>query len=661
MVKCLSKDRNGDQCRNNGLGETRFCKFHQYMNEYTDEMLSHLELCKGCKKQYYFEDGEKTCTKCLNRGKENKMKEKEAVVLCEKEGCKFTPLRTKGAQSASPCSLITALPSGVGVLNVQRCKKSDENKYCGKHQLCIFEDETREAGKKLCFNYIRGCRAQLDMSYAYSRCEECLEKDRKKDKERRTKAVTNDMTPPITNNLTMENFNLENILQTNKVCTNCLKEHPINHFNGVKNNITKTCKGCREEFKKNDLKRDKEHRNAVARKNEAKPERKAVKAKWEEENYDKVAKKWMDYRERQMEKLGMDEYLKKGAETAKKWRENNPEKTAQVNENKKNRKDLQYNVYKRNAGIKNLEFTLSYADFENIVKKECNYCGIIQEKGFNGIDRKDQTVGYVLNNCVSCCKLCNYMKGSTNDEVFIKRVEHILTVQKRISGNLYPECFADHKGAYYNEYRNRALKKQLDFVITEEDFERITKNNCFMCDKKSDETHRNGIDRMDSEKGYIFENINACCCECNYIKKDYKFDDIISKFILIYEKHKDDFLDGQNKCIELKNTFTNNNDKILTNILRPSNIINYQYEEKLESDKEIDIMPIKEVKLENKLTENNKHLVVNKNKKTKEEIREANKLYKQKQREKLKERYGDEEYKKLRAKEIATYRLEKNA
>jgi hypothetical protein len=46
----------------------------------------------------------------------------------------------------------------------------------------------------------------------------------------------------------------------------------------------------------------------------------------------------------------------------------------------------------------------------------------------------------------------------------------------------------------------------------------------------------------------------------------------------------------------------------------------------------------------------------NKPKKSIEEIREANKIYKQHQREKLKEKYGEEEYKKIRAKEIAKYR-----
>jgi hypothetical protein len=39
-MNCLAKDRNGDACRNKQMfTDTRFCRIHQYMNHYTDEML----------------------------------------------------------------------------------------------------------------------------------------------------------------------------------------------------------------------------------------------------------------------------------------------------------------------------------------------------------------------------------------------------------------------------------------------------------------------------------------------------------------------------------------------------------------------------------------------------------------------------------------------
>ena len=216
--------------------------------------------------------------------------------------------------------------------------------------------------------------------------------------------------------------------------------------------------------------------------------------------------------------------------------------------------------------------------------------------------------------------MCNYMKGSTCEEVFVKRVEHILTFQGKIQGNLYPECFANHKSALYCQYRFRALKKQLDFSITPDDYNLIIKKNCFMCGKKSDQQHQNGIDRMDNTKGYTLENINACCCECNLIKKDYIYEDIINKLFLIYKKH-----DSINE----------------TNLAARENV-------KLIVDEP-----------ENPKIKENRHLVVNKNKKTKEEIKDANRLYKQKQREKMKEKHGDEEYKKIRAKEIADARAKR--
>jgi hypothetical protein len=212
------------------------------------------------------------------------------------------------------------------------------------------------------------------------------------------------------------------------------------------------------------------------------------------------------------------------------------------------------------------------------------------------------------------------MKGSTCEEVFVKRVEHILTFQGKIQGNLYPECIANHKSGCYSDYRRRALTKQLDFLITPDDYNLIIKKDCFMCGKKSDQHHQNGIDRMDNTKGYILENINACCCECNLIKKDYVYEDIINKFLLIYKKH-----DSINE----------------TNLVAHENV-NLIVDEP-----------------ENPKIKENRHLVVNKNKKTREEIKDANRLYKQKQREKMKETYGDEEYKKIRAKEIADARAKR--
>ena len=595
MAHCLAKDRHGDTCRNYGLGESRFCNFHQYMNDYTEDMLSQLVICVGCKKAYYFEEEErKTCDACRERGQKIRVAKRESVVLCEKKGCKS--------------------------------KRSVENVYCGKHQICMFEDETAGLNKKVCANFIRGCRAQLEIEYAYSRCEECLEKDRVKDKERRGRAKEEKNTPieSAVQNIVAEIVEEEEVviteerkeetenttaqpIVTTQKCNSCYKILSIDKFIGVKTgSITKGCVVCREKNKIRDANRDKEHRREIARKTEQKPERKAIRAKWAEENHDKVAKRWMDYRQRKIERLGTEEYLKQQAAAAKNWRDKNSEKMAEVNERKKNSKEQNYKIYEKSAEYKNLEFAITYDDYVNIVNAECYYCGIIQDKGFNGIDRKDQTKGYVVDNCVSCCKLCNYMKGSLSDCIFIQRAEHILTFQCKIEGKLHPECFANYRGSSYDAYRSRALKKELEFLLTLDDYNTITQKDCFLCGKKTEDNHRNGIDRLDNTKGYILDNVNTCCGECNYMKKEFAIDDIMNKLMLIHQKHK-----CENRVV-LQNTI--------------------QY---------------------------NKHVVSNVNKKTKDEIREMSELQKKKNREALQEKYADEEYKKARAKELAERRKNK--
>jgi hypothetical protein len=49
---------------------------------------------------------------------------------------------------------------------------------------------------------------------------------------------------------------------------------------------------------------------------------------------------------------------------------------------------------------------------------------------YNGIDRVDNTLGYSKENCVSCCKICNYMKQVLTLEEFYS---HIRRIHERIT------------------------------------------------------------------------------------------------------------------------------------------------------------------------------------------------------------------------------------
>jgi hypothetical protein len=228
--------------------------------------------------------------------------------------------------------------------------------------------------------------------------------------------------------------------------------------------------------------------------------------------------------------------LQRNAETILKWRENNPEKVQDMNDKRMHSIEINFNHYKYDSTFHRRQFELSLEQFETIVKSPCEYCGTIQDKGFNGIDRMDQKQGYVIENCVSCCKLCNFMKGALDNITFLQRVQHILKRNTMITGgNYYPDAFQNHQSGSYSEYKKRAEQKGLAFELTIEDFNALILENCYICGKKTDENHTNGVDRFDNEQGYTFHNSNACCGECNCMKKEIDYDVLLAQFKKIYD------------------------------------------------------------------------------------------------------------------------------
>lgn len=404
-------------------------------------------------------------------------------------------------------------------------KPTPENKYCRKHQLCVFIDETAALGKRNCVNVIRGCRSQLDPEYEFVRCEPCRKREKERDDARKAKKFA-------------ERGEDEN--PQTKLCNSCDKIQPLDEFVGTKNKGTvKSCKTCRETWKRNDEKRDKEHRNALAREAEKKPERIAVKKAWEEANPDKVEQKCKKSRAKRAAK-DIDGYLQHNANVMKNWRDRNPEKMEEANRKRRESLEAHYKIYQRSARLKKLKFEFSEEEFKELVSGNCYYCNIIDEKGFNGIDRMNQQVGYIQSNGVSCCAMCNWMKGSLDSATFIKRTRHIYSFLNNDTNTIrHPECFPDAKCVSYASYRSRAEKKELEFAITHDDYKSIIMQDCYLCGKESTETNTNGIDRVDNTVGYTVENCKACCKECNHMKNNHILDVFTEKIERINNKWKD--------------------------------------------------------------------------------------------------------------------------
>ena len=96
------------------------------------------------------------------------------------------------------------------------------------------------------------------------------------------------------------------------------------------------------------------------------------------------------------------------------------------------------NNYKQSAKNKNRIFELSRKEFENLITSKCYYCGkepSIERKSYNdvdkkpfyynGVDRKNNDLGYTKENAVSCCTECNFLKKDYTEEYFLKLIESI--------------------------------------------------------------------------------------------------------------------------------------------------------------------------------------------------------------------------------------------
>lgn len=80
--------------------------------------------------------------------------------------------------------------------------------------------------------------------------------------------------------------------------------------------------------------------------------------------------------------------------------------------------------YKKGAKNRDIEWCLTKEEFKNFWQNDCSYCGA--EIKTIGIDRKDNTKGYILDNCQPCCTTCNRMKLDLNEDEFVFIIKKIL-------------------------------------------------------------------------------------------------------------------------------------------------------------------------------------------------------------------------------------------
>jgi len=112
-------------------------------------------------------------------------------------------------------------------------------------------------------------------------------------------------------------------------------------------------------------------------------------------------------------------------------------------------------AYRKGAEARKLDFKLTLDEFRTFLFNKCFYCGTppsclkivknIQQNNsimYNGIDRVDNNLGYIIGNCVTCCKICNFAKKDLTYSDFMDWIaklinyQHNLIIQQKIPNSL---------------------------------------------------------------------------------------------------------------------------------------------------------------------------------------------------------------------------------
>lgn len=215
---------------------------------------------------------------------------------------------------------------------------------------------------------------------------------------------------------------------------------------------------------------------------------------------------------------------------------------------------------------------LTFDDFYKLSQMPCHYCNSSVENShtitnrfisrynknkrvskfavdngyfkYNGLDRIDSNLKHNIDNVVTCCTFCNGFKLNLSLSEFYNKIKNLksnimpITISKLFIPysmkdfiNKFPDIYRNRQNRLLLEIswiKSRAKTRKLDFNLTKEQRAFLITSPCIYCNSFTSKF--NGVDRLDSNKGYTEDNCVSSCKHCNVAKNDRTFNEF-SKWI----------------------------------------------------------------------------------------------------------------------------------
>ncbi len=436
--------------------------------------------CKRCKKDFKTDEKYAMCNKCRDVAKSRRSKGEKCQII---------------KPSGKQCTFLA----------------QKDKHYCKKHEKTALKEENKKNGIFTCASRY-SCDERVNGNGV--KCEKCLERLRTKDRERKKR-------PPKKDGMTL--------------CSHGEYKPDVEFIENGK--VYKNCVIHRESNRKAE-----KHRTGNRIRNyrdyESRQEVKEKRKQWKKDHPYQTAMSYMKYRAKKLRE-NSKQYRSHNRDVQKMWKEKNPEKLKKYKETYYNKSKSKIVILKHECLVKNIKWNLTDEQATKLFLEDCFYCGKKGDEKINSIDRMDNAGDYTVENTCGCCSKCNYMKKSLHWIIFLRRCHHIATHNFFVPAYYIPEAFKDYNSISFSRYKKRAQKKNISFELTKEDFNDIIKDECYICGKTNSDTHRNGIDRVNNNEGYTYENSRSSCASCNYLKDEYSYKTFMRRCADISERHLD--------------------------------------------------------------------------------------------------------------------------
>jgi hypothetical protein len=396
-------------------------------------------------------------------------------MMCQKQTLRMEPINPSTTET---CNAFIQEGKTKGT----RCSRPPtKDNYCLKHQGVKVRDDLKAAGNILCSNDYRGCCSTISKENSekgIKTCAECSEKKK------------------------LKKFSCKHegcpygVMEEGKYCKKHIGTELREHAKDNKIRYCKINRGCRNELKEGEIEC-----------NDCKNKLKDNIVPIQKENNIIV-----DYTPFSLELKEYQEFSVSTIEES--WR-----------------------YFQRRAYGDKILVNIDFNEYKKIIIKPCYYCGFHSQIKINGIDRVNNTKGYITPNILSCCAVCNKIKHTSHPLAFLDKVDAITKYQKEkksLSNQLtckWQMIYCSAKNASYLTYKNeQENERNIIFKLTKDEYYELKKQPCYLCGIESNEINMNGIDRVNSNlRIYNNENCRACCGHCNYMKNTLNLSHFLSK------------------------------------------------------------------------------------------------------------------------------------